>query len=118
MANRTSSHVSQEMQQCIDNCTRCHAICVATIAHCLEMGGKHAEASHIRLLQDCAQICQTSADFMLRGSDLHGSTCGACAEVCRQCAEDCERVDPTDQTMKECAQMCRKCADSCEKMAA
>jgi hypothetical protein len=43
-----------EMQECIDNCTQCHNICVETIDHCLEMGGKHADTAHIRILQDCA----------------------------------------------------------------
>ena len=110
-------HHTPEMEQCIQNCTDCHNICVETTSHCLQLGGKHAEANHIRLLLDCAQICQTSADFMLRGSDLHGRTCDVCAEVCQRCAEDCERIDPNDAQMKECAEMCRRCAQSCREMA-
>ena len=94
----------------------CHAICVETVTHCLEMGGKHAEAAHIRLLLDCAEICQTSANFMLRGSDLHGRTCGVCAEVCERCAQDCERFGD-DEHMQACAKACRSCAASCRKMA-
>ena len=109
--------MSGEMQQCIQNCTDCHRICVETTMHCLHMGGKHAEAKHIRLMMDCAQICQTSADFMLRMSNFHQRTCGICAEVCDQCADDCERVDRNDAQMKACADMCRRCADSCRRMA-
>jgi hypothetical protein len=56
------------------------------LGHCLQKGGKHAEAKHLRLLMDCAEIRQTSAHFMLRGSDLHSRTCFACAEVCVRCA--------------------------------
>ena len=33
------------------------------------------------VLLDCAEICQTSANFMLRGSPLHTNTCAACAIV-------------------------------------
>ena len=33
------------------------------------MGGEHASRSHITTLSDCAQICATSAAFMMRGSD-------------------------------------------------
>lgn len=110
--------LSTEMRECIDNCTQCHSICVETTNHCLEMGGKHAEASHIRLLLDCAEICATSADFMLRGSDMHGKTCGVCAEACERCAEDCERIADGDELMLRCAEMCRTCAESCRKMAA
>lgn len=106
-----------KMQECLDNCTECHAICTETAQHCLEMGGKHAEAAHIRSLLDCADICQTSADFMLRGSPQHALTCGACAEVCLACAEACERMGQQDSMMKKCAEVCRRCADSCRQMA-
>ena len=104
------------LRECIDNCTDCHAICVETTAHCLEMGGRHAEPEHIRLLLDCAEICQTSANFMLRGSNLHARTCAVCAEVCDRCADDCERFGD-DETMRLCAQACRTCAESCRRMA-
>lgn len=116
MQSMTHSQMSPEMQECITNCQDCHTICLDTISHCLQMGGEHAEASHIRLLMDCAQICQTSADFMIRMSDVHPQTCGVCADVCERCAIDCERFGD-DKTMMACAEMCRKCADSCSKMA-
>jgi len=74
--------MSAEMRQRVDACHECHRICLETVKHCLEMGGRHAEAAHIRILLDRAQVCATSADFMLRGSDLHAATCAACAEVC------------------------------------
>ena len=109
---------SQEMQRCIQECTSCHNICLETVAHCLQMGGKHAAADHIRLLLDCAEICQTSANFMLRGSPLHTRVCAICAEICERCAQDCERVDPSDQQMRQCAEVCRRCAESCRRMAA
>ena len=104
------------MQSCIEECLTCHRICVETTQHCLEKGGKHAEAKHIRTLLDCAQICATSADFMLRGSDLHVDTCAACAEVCEACAKSCDRI-ADDAEMKRCADVCRRCAASCREMA-
>jgi hypothetical protein len=109
--------MSAEMQQCIDNCQECHGVCLQTVMHCLEMGGEHAQPQHIRLMLDCAEICETSANFMLRNSPLHGRTCGLCAEICVQCAEDCERFKD-DEMMQQCAQVCRRCAESCERMAA
>lgn len=110
------SHISTDMQQCIDICQECHNVCLETVIHCLKMGGQHTEPTHIRLLLDCAEICQTSADFMLRSSDLHGLTCATCADVGERCAEDCERFD--DAQMEQCAQTCRRCAESCREMAA
>lgn len=109
--------VSQEMRSCIESCTRCHSVCLETAAHCLQMGGKHAEANHISMLLDCAQICAASADFMLRGSPFHAQVCGVCAQVCEACAQSCESIDPNDQMMQQCAQVCRQCAESCRMMA-
>lgn len=105
------------MQGCIDECLRCYSTCEATIAHCLEMGGDHAEAAHIRLLSDCARICLISPDFMVRQSDFHAKLCGLCAQICRQCAHDCERIDSSDQAMAKCAKECRSRAESCEEVA-
>jgi hypothetical protein len=104
------------MRRCIEHCTNCHNICLETVQHCLQLGGKHAETSHIRLLLDCAEICGTSAGFMLRGSDFHARTCGVCAEICERCAEDCERIGPDDEMMQRCAKLCRQCAESCRRM--
>ena len=108
--------MGEHMQHCIQACTTCHGVCMETIAHCLKMGGKHAEAGHIRMMMDCAEICQTSANFMLRGSDFHGMTCSVCAEVCERCAQDCARFGD-DEMMKRCADACRMCAESCRQMA-
>jgi hypothetical protein len=119
----TSAHqghggqMSQQMEQCIRTCEECHRVCLAMVAHCLQMGGPHAEANHIRRLLDCAQICAASADFMIRGSDLHGRVCGVCAEICQRCAEDCERFS-NDSVLQQCAEVCRRCAESCRQMAA
>lgn len=116
MVRTVGSGLEQRMEQCIEACLACRRVCVETTTHCLQAGGRHAEAEHIRLLQDCVQICGTSADFMLRGSPLHGATCRACAEVCRACATECARFED-DETMLGCAKACGECAESCEDMA-
>ncbi len=88
-----------------------------TIAHCLQTGGKHAEPAHIRLLLDCAQICVTGADFMLRTSHFHREVCGVCSNICKACAEACSQMVQGDASMEQCAEACRRCAASCQKMA-
>lgn len=108
--------MSREMRDCISNCMTCHAVCLETISHCLEMGGEHASPQHIRLLQDCAQICVTSADFMLRMSDHHPQVCGVCADICDACARECESVADGAEFMRRCADACRRCAESCRRM--
>lgn len=111
--------MSQAMQQGIQDSMNCHAVCVETIGHCLAMGGKHADAKHIGLLQDCAQICMTSAHFMLTMSDYHPQVCGICATICEACAQSCENLATGDAAdfMQRCADACRRCAASCQRMA-
>lgn len=109
--------MTEDMRWCIEHCTNCHRICLETIAYCLAMGGTHAEANHIRLLMDCAEICRTSADFMIRRSEFYGRTCAACADVCAACTEDCRSLGSGDQQMTVCAEMCERCAESCRQMA-
>ena len=105
-----------ELDRCIRDCLDCTRSCYATITHCLELGGAHAESRHINALLDCAEICGTSAALMARGSDLHPKVCAVCAEACERCAEECERF-PDDKVMAECAEICRQTAKSCRTMA-
>ena len=108
--------MSQEIQNCIDNCQKCHAVCLETIVHCLELGGKYATVGHIRTLQDCVQICSASADYMLRMSDFHPQICGVCSEICERCAVNCESLADGNDFMAKCAEACRKSAESCRQM--
>lgn len=113
---RTIMHtMSQDMENCIQECLSCHRVCLhEAMNHCLELGGKHTEPSHFRLMLNCAEICQTSADFMLSSSQLYKRLCAVCAEVCEACARSCEQLGDMD----ECVKACRRCAESCKRMAA
>jgi hypothetical protein len=108
------TELSSEMRSCIEDCEACHRTCLETaMGHCLQMGGRHVEPQHMRLMLNCAQICRTAADFMLSHSHLHAIVCQACAEVCEACANSCDAVGD----MEACARECRDCADSCREMA-
>jgi hypothetical protein len=107
-----SHHLTDEMRSCIEACHRCLTTCLAELGHCLRAGGRHTEPSHFMLMLDCAEICQTAANFMARGSEHHRHICRECAEICRACAESCEAVGD----MQECVDACRRCAETCEKM--
>jgi hypothetical protein len=112
-----TAHMTDDMRQCVQNCLDCYSICLETAQHCLTIGGKHAEARHIGLLNACAKICETSAAFMLSGSEFHGRVCGLCAEVCRACEQSCSSMAGGDETMRRCAETCGRCAESCQRMA-
>jgi hypothetical protein len=107
--------LSKEMQGCIAECLACYQTCLGmAMTHCLEKGGKHVEPAHFRLMMACAEICRTSAHFMLLNSPHHKHVCAECAEICDQCAKDCERVGDMD----DCVSACRSCAESCKNMSA
>lgn len=107
--------MTKNMQNCIDACLACYEECRRTLGHCLEKGGKHANPEHAQLLLNCADICQTSANFLLAGSELHAVTCGTCAEVCDACAKSCDQTG-SDAQMQKCAEACRTCAETCREM--
>lgn len=109
----TLAPFSEEMQQCLDNCLACHRLCTATAAHVLHGHSHHSEAAHLVSLLDCAQMCLTHADFMLRRSPHHMHLAKECAEICTACAVACEGHSDPDGIMEACAQACRKCAQSC-----
>lgn len=104
-----------DMQECIDNCKKCRQVCLETLEYCREKGGEHADENHLKLLEDCAKICETSTDFMERESENHQKTCAVCADICEQCAEACEAFED-DEQMQKCAEACRECAESCREM--
>jgi hypothetical protein len=107
------SPLSQEIQECIAECLNCYCTCTQTAMNqCLEEGGDHVQPEHFRLMTNCAQICKTSADFMLGSSPLYAEVCSVCADVCDACAASCERIGG----MEDCAQVCRGCAESCREM--
>ena len=106
---------SSDMQACIEECLRCYQSCLGmAMNHCLEAGGRHVEPGHFKLMMACAEICRTSAHFMLINTPHHKHTCAECAEICEECARNCDGLDG----MEECVKRCRACAESCRRMAA
>ena len=101
------------LQPCIDACRHCHATCLHTaMVHCLVEGGKNVEAGHFRLLLNCAEICQTSVNFLLSGSAHLKKICTVCAEICDACVASCKQIGGLD----DCISACRECANSCREM--
>src|SRR5262249_33707093 len=111
-ASEDTMHTN-EMTACIEACQRCSAACLQTaMHHCLEVGGKHTEPKHFRLMMACVEVCRTSAALMMIGSPSHLMQCDLCARICEECATDCERIGG----MQECVQACRACAEECRQM--
>jgi hypothetical protein len=101
----------------LEACQDCYRICLAMVNHCQVQGGALAEPKQIRLLLDCAEICQTTADFLPRGSNLHLTICNACVVVSLKCAAACEELIE-DELMQSCAAACRRAAAACQTLVA
>lgn len=102
-------------QTCIDSCVKCAQLCQECLTLCLCEADVKARANCIKTLQDCAEICSTTACFMSRGSGSIMEMCDACAIICDKCATECGIFE--DQHCQSCSAACRQCADECRSMA-
>ncbi len=105
----------KSMKLCIDACFDCYKECSSTLGHCLEMGGKHAEKEHVVLIEDCAAICLTAAEFMLRKSDFHLEICKLSSQVSKACSRHCAQFK-NDLPMQMCAAACKRAEEACVVM--
>ncbi len=101
------------IESCIEACLHCHRVCIQmAMTHCLEMGGRHVEPTHFRLMINCAELCELAANFQLAGSGFSEELCTLCGDVCTACAQSCRTLDG----MEACVQACEACAASCRSM--
>jgi hypothetical protein len=108
------AEMNPAMTACIEECLRCYRTCLSTaMGHCLKMGGEHVAKPHFTLMMACAEICRTAAHLMLIGSPHHRHLCAQCADVCSECAADCQRIGG----MEDCVEACQVCARACQAMA-
>lgn len=95
---------------CMEVCRTCHEVCLSmAMVHCLELGGRHIEPEHFRLMMSCAWLCDTMADFIASQSPFAEQLARLCAEVCEACADSCEEVGQ----MADCVQACRQVVQQC-----
>lgn len=116
MIRLSNIRISKDREECIDNCTACHDACLELIDHCLRQGGRQADPDNIKLIEDCAEICQTTVNFMVRESSRHPLTCAVATVISEECARVLASF-PDDEMMSQCAEICRRCAKSCRSMA-
>jgi len=79
------------MEACVEECLRCSAGWFGTA---MQYGLEAAVSTfRRRLVMACAEICRTSAHFMLIGTPHHKHTCRDRAEICEKCILDGGRLD-------------------------
>ena len=100
---------------CIAACQGCAVACHHCAAACLQEPDVKAMARCIGLDLDCAQVCQVAVALMAGGSERVPALCQVCADICRDCAAECERHDMDH--CQQCAEACRRCASQCDAVA-
>ena len=97
-----------DLESCVAACVACHAICLETVFQCLAAGRERAAARHVRILLDCAELCESAVHFMFARSPLQSRICALCADACRACERACRDMGgPQDL---RCAEACACCA--------
>src|SRR5438132_1714842 len=94
----------KELNACMTQCNVCYNAClhekdVAMLIRCIELD------------RECAEICQLTASLFARGSVNIDKFLKLCAEICRLCAEECEKH--MHDHCQKCAHICRSCSEMC-----
>lgn len=96
-----------QLNFCAAQCDRCHYACHRE---------SHKEALERCMIldQDCADICRLTSQLLERNSENAELFLKLCAEMCKRCAEECDKHTQLDHC-KKCAEACRKCAEMCSE---
>lgn len=106
--------VTNSFQSCIDSCSKCTQACYECFEACINEPDLNARRSCVKMLIECARMCETSVASMSMNAQFSKQHCKMCADVCDACAKECDMF--TDDHCKKCADICRMCADECRKM--
>ncbi len=110
------------LAECIDACFSCADTCTSCADACLSEDNVTDLRKCIRLDLDCAEICSATGRVLVRQTEYDAPTSkamlNACREVCRTCAEECERHASHHEHCRICAEACRACDEACERLLA
>lgn len=102
---------NEEFEHAINSCVQCVAACEDAINYCLKTGMASVEL--VNVLRDCIDICKTTSNLMMRGSEHGEHLTKECREICMVCAEEC--INSNIEYLKKCADTCKACAAECIK---
>jgi len=107
--------VTDKYQSCIDACTKCAQACYECFDACLKETNVNERTNCIKILVECAMMCQASASVMSMDGQYATDHCKMCATICEKCAYECNIFE--DAHCKKCADICTMCAKECKTMA-
>jgi hypothetical protein len=107
---------TEKYQKYIQVLATCAEACYECFNACLDE--EKAEAPSIKrcikLLVECAKICETTAFIMSMDGKFVKRQSELCAEVCDVCSQTCALFQ--DEPCQKCALECRKCSELCTEM--
>lgn len=99
----------QEAERCIDALQACYAVCMRSVSYGYVKESGPLQEEHVRLMIDCAEMCQTAANFLIRESDHYLRICREAAEICKDLVSSCEGVDGMEGILS----ICDECVSAC-----
>lgn len=107
--NIAHKELLQKLIECALTCEECEAAClneenITLLARCIELD------------RDCADICLHASRLVQRDSEIADEYLKVCENICRMCAEECNKHNL--EYCKMCADTCLACANACHAMVA
>jgi len=115
MAQITNFPTRRQMWDCGTVCMDTQRICLDTVRYSLDTGGRYSGSGRIRVLLDCAAMCQTTAEDSRHGSILYEQSCTYCADLCERCVRELHPL-AADDTIQACILACKHCAECCRSI--
>ena len=126
VARMVETHPGQDRPEsgsvtvCIDAVKECALVCTFCADACLGEEDVADLRACIRMNQDCADICDTTARVLSRlsgsGTDVARLQVETCEAICGSCAAICEEHAAMHEHCKECAEVCRRCEACCNEI--
>lgn len=91
---------------------KCSAFCKFCANQCLNEHNIEMLKDCIRLDNDCSDVCETTANYLIRESGFCNDLVKICEQICRQCSDECLKHE--HEHCKECAKICKECEEMCE----
>lgn len=105
------------MRACIEATSACYTACTETLNYSLDGGGHLADEELLRALIDSGETLQATQNALLRTSAIATMLAAVCVEACENVAENCRRIDGSDEQLLMCAEACEHTANCCRQLA-
>lgn len=99
------AEVARQLQECAMACHQAFAF------NAPKEAGMNLAYLHLKRLQACSEICETTARLLVREGVEMDQLCTITARICQQCADSCDQAKNT--ALEEVADICRQAAKAC-----